>query len=122
MMTLCVNLRSWPGSGRGEQPHPSQEGVRTKCQTDERGSVLIERQKEVQAAQTLKSGAKSLSRPSQNRDSDGNCDDDQRVPPISARAKIKEIIVTTKRSAATEQNDETNKYVLKRLTSRGKKN
>ena len=42
--------------------------------------------------QTLKSGAKTLSRPSQDIESDGNNDDDMRVPPTSAREKIKEIM------------------------------
>jgi hypothetical protein len=70
--------------------------------------------------QTLKSGAKTLSRPSQETDSDGDSDDDQRVPPISAREKINQIMAA-RRGATTKQNDETDEYVLRRLVSQGSK-
>ncbi len=70
--------------------------------------------------QTLKSGSKTLSRTSQDTDPDGDRNDNQRVLSTSAREKIKQIMAT-RRGATTKQNDETDKYVLKRLVSQGSK-
>ncbi len=68
--------------------------------------------------------ARNVSRNSRDTDSDGNSNDDQRVPQTSASEdgyrKTQELMAA-KKVAAIKQNDETAEYVLKRLISQSKK-
>ncbi len=75
---------------------------------------------EYKTPQTQKSRARTVSGNSRDTDSDGNSDDNQRVPQTSASEdgyrKIQELMAA-KRVPAIKQNDENDENLLKRLIS-----
>ena len=75
---------------------------------------------EFKTPQTVKSGARTLSRQSQDTDSDGSSDDDQRDPQTTARKRIRQRM-TTKGNATARQGEENDEYVLEGLSSQGNK-
>ena len=70
--------------------------------------------------QTLKSGAKTLSRPSQDTDSDENSDSDQRAPSMTPRERVRRGMAAIGLTTA-KRNEENDDYVLQRLANRGNK-
>ncbi len=68
--------------------------------------------------QTMKSGARTLSRSSQDTDSDENSND-QRAPQTTARERIRQQMAT-KGNTTARQGEDNDEYVIKRLVRPGK--
>ncbi len=83
-------------------------------------SIDITSKLDFKTPQTLKSGAKTLSRPSQHTDSDENSDNDQRAPSITPRERVRQEMGAIGLTTA-KRNEENDEYVLQRLVNQGNK-
>ncbi len=70
--------------------------------------------------QTMKSGARTLPRSPQETDSDGNSDDDKRVPQMTPRERARQAMAALE-TTTVKQNDENDENVRQRLESQGNK-
>ena len=83
-------------------------------------SIDITSKLDFKTPQTLKSGAKTLSRPSQDTDSDENSDSDQRAPSMTPRERVRQEMAAIGLTTA-KRNEENDEYVLQRLVNQGNK-
>ncbi len=75
---------------------------------------------DIKTQQIPKLGAKTVSRPSQDTDSDENSDNDQRAPSMTPRERVRQEMASIGITTA-KRNEENDEYVLQRLVNQGNK-
>jgi len=85
-----------------------------------RSGMVTTTKSDFKTPQTMKSGARTLPRSPQETDSDGNSDDDRRVPQMTPRERARQAMAALE-TTTVKQNDENDENVRQRLESQGNK-